>query len=48
MAERKREREETEIGTAVAELETCLARDPEIKLQALQALTALMDSKDEA
>lgn len=32
----------------VAELEACLSRDTEMKLQALGALAALIDTKDEA
>jgi hypothetical protein len=47
-AERKREREESEVGAAVAELEASLAREPEIKLQALQALAEKIDTSDEA
>jgi hypothetical protein len=48
MAERKRERDESEVATAVQELEAALTRDAEIKLKALQTLSNLLDSKDEA
>lgn len=48
MAERKRERDESDVATAVQELEAAVTRDTEIKLKALQTLSSLLDSKDEA
>lgn len=48
MAERKREREESELATAVQELEAAVGRDTEIKLKALQTLSSQLDRKDEA
>jgi hypothetical protein len=48
MAERKRDRDETEVATAVQELEAAVTRDTDIKLKALQTLSSLLDSKDEA
>jgi hypothetical protein len=48
MAERKREREESEVATSVQELEAAVGRDTEIKLKALQTLSSQLDSKDEA
>lgn len=47
MADRKREREENEIDTAVQELEASLGRDTDLKLKALQTLRELVDLKDE-
>lgn len=47
MADRKREREETEIDTAVQELDASLSRDTDMKLKALQTLRDLVDLKDE-
>lgn len=48
MAERKRDREESEVATAVQELEVAVTRDTDIKLKALQTLSAQLDRKDEA
>jgi hypothetical protein len=48
MAERKRDRDETEVATAVQELDAAVTRDTDIKLKALQTLSSLLDSKDEA
>lgn len=48
MAERKRERDETEVATAVQELEAALTRDSDIKIKSLLTLSSLLDSKDEA
>eukprot|EP00878_Enallax_costatus_P046844 GHUV01057147.1.p1 GENE.GHUV01057147.1~~GHUV01057147.1.p1 ORF type:complete len:171 (-),score=28.51 GHUV01057147.1:206-718(-) len=46
-ADRKRERDETEVDTAMQELEASLNRDADMKLKALQTLRDLMDLKDE-
>eukprot|EP00879_Flechtneria_rotunda_P003385 GHRR01003613.1.p1 GENE.GHRR01003613.1~~GHRR01003613.1.p1 ORF type:complete len:380 (+),score=142.31 GHRR01003613.1:163-1302(+) len=47
MADRKREREENEVDTAVTELEAALGRDSDIKLKALYAIKVLVDVHDE-
>jgi hypothetical protein len=47
-ARAKRDREESAVVAAVAELEAAVSRDAEMKLQALQALTAEVDAADEA
>lgn len=45
--DRKRERDETDVDTAMQELEASLSRDTDMKLKALQTLRDLMDLKDE-
>jgi predicted Zn-ribbon and HTH transcriptional regulator len=47
MADRKREREETEAETAVQEIEASLGRDADMKIKALAGLTHLVDTSDE-
>lgn len=47
VADRKREREETEVDTVMQELEASLSRDTDMKLKALQTLRDLVDLKDE-
>lgn len=46
-AERKRDREETEVDVALQELDACLSRDTDIKLKALATLISLVDITDE-
>lgn len=48
MADRKRDRDETELATAVQELEAAVARDADLKLKALQTLSDKLDCADEA
>uniref|UniRef100_A0A383V8G1 UNC-45/Cro1/She4 central domain-containing protein n=1 Tax=Tetradesmus obliquus TaxID=3088 RepID=A0A383V8G1_TETOB len=47
MADRKRDREETEVETAVQEIEASLGRDADMKIKALAGLTHIVDTSDE-
>jgi hypothetical protein len=47
MADRKRDREESEVDTAVQEIEASLGRDADMKIKALAGLTHLVDTSDE-
>ncbi|KAF6259892.1 armadillo-type protein [Scenedesmus sp. NREL 46B-D3] len=47
MADRKRDREESEVDTAVQEIEASLGRDADVKIKALAGLTHLVDTSDE-
>eukprot|EP00882_Tetradesmus_deserticola_P000747 GHRQ01000815.1.p1 GENE.GHRQ01000815.1~~GHRQ01000815.1.p1 ORF type:complete len:385 (+),score=179.94 GHRQ01000815.1:178-1332(+) len=47
MADRKRDREETDVATAVQEVEASFGRDADMKIKALGGLTHLVDTSDE-